>query len=82
MKLKISLEFFKKAFSEADGAPSSIRVLTAFTVVLFTLALIITQIWTLLFYSDLIVAVAVILAGVITSALGIKAYQKGKENSE
>jgi len=76
----MNLDFIKKALNDTNGTPSSMRIMTAFVVVLFTITLISTQIWTLIAYKDLVVSIALILGSVIAGALGIKAWQKGKES--
>jgi cytoskeletal protein RodZ len=73
-------EFIRKALSEDDQSPSALRLFSAWLVFVFVLVLAFGFIWVLLYHEDLILLYATILTSAIAGVLGIKVWQKGKEN--
>jgi len=76
------LEFLKQALTERSGKPSTMRISTAFASTLFIISLSFGFVYTVFSYEGLIIAYASILAGLLAGLLGIKSYQRNKENND
>jgi len=74
-------EFIRKANSEDNGNPSSMRVNTMWMVFWFVLVLSFGFVVAVFKYEGIIISFAVLLVGAVLGALGIKKSQKGKEKS-
>ena len=79
--LRKLFEFLGKANSE-NGEPSNMRVIVMYSAFLFSSGLTFTLVYVTIQHPDLILGMSAVMAGLLTSILGWKAYQKGKENSE
>jgi len=74
------IHFIKQALSEKNGKPSSLRLNSTWTSVLFTLVLAFGFVYTVFAYPQYLIEFAIILSGLIAGVLGIKSNQKGKES--
>lgn len=72
--------FLGKANSEY-GQPSNMRVIVMYSAFLFSSAITFTLIYVCVTFPDLILGMAAIVSGLLTTLFGWKAYQKGKESS-
>lgn len=73
--------FLGKALSEDNKNPSSTRIQNFVVVLILIPCIAFTMIYVTIKYESLIVAVLTAILGFITAAMGIKVWQKGKENS-
>jgi membrane protein DedA with SNARE-associated domain len=78
----MNFDFIKKALSEAENQPSSIRLFAGWAIFFFVLALTFGFIWVVLFHDELILMFAGILSALISTILGMKVWQKGKEEKD
>jgi hypothetical protein len=76
------IEFITRALSEADGHPSSIRVFGAWAIFFFVIALSFGFIYIVFTDKNLVIAFAGILSALISTILGMKVWQKGKEEKD
>jgi heme O synthase-like polyprenyltransferase len=63
-----------------NGEPSNMRVIVMYSAFLFSSALSFTMIYVTICYPNLLLGMAAIVSGLLTSILGWKAYQKSKES--
>jgi hypothetical protein len=75
-------EFIKKALSEKNGQPSSIRVFNGWALFWFVLIISFGFVFVVIAYEGLIIAYLGVIAGVVVAVLGLKVGQKWKENNE
>ena len=75
-------DFFKRALSEHNGDPSSLRINVFIVVVLFAFACTYGFVWVLIYYKELIISYLIVLMSTITAALGLKVRQKRWENGQ
>jgi hypothetical protein len=73
-------EFLEKALSEKDGTPSSIRLNIFIVVAALIPCIAFSLIWVTIFHPDLITATLEAVLLFVATVLGIKVWQKGKEN--
>ncbi len=79
--MKTFFSWLGKALSEDNGNPSSIRIIVFYAGVLWSTAVTVGIIVTIFWYRELWLAVlSLILTGLFT-LLGVKAYQKNKEQN-
>lgn len=71
--------FVAKALSETDNSPSFIRLGTFLLLILFIPALTFSFVWVTIYHPDNTIVYASLLLPTILGALGIKVWQKGKE---
>lgn len=74
------VEFIKKALSETDMTPSSLRVMSFLGFVQWSILISFGFIWVLVFYPYLVTGYLTILSGLLATVLGLKVWQRGKEN--
>jgi hypothetical protein len=74
-------QFLEKALSEKDGTPSSIRLNIFITVAALIPSTTFTLIWVVIFHPDLITTTLGSVLAFLAAVLGIKVWQKGKENN-
>lgn len=74
------IDFLGKALSETNTTPSFIRVASGWIVFLFVLVLAFGFVYTIFNHKDIIIAYAGILSALITTVIGLKVWQKDKEN--
>lgn len=75
-------EFLRKALSEDNNKPSSMRVLNLWTMFWFVLVVSFGFVYVVLFYSSLVIAYLSIISSVILGVLGLKKWQKANEKSK
>ena len=68
-----------KGLSEDNGNPSTIRIVVFYASLLWVTAIFIGILVTVFYYRELWLAVLGMILGGLFSLLGVKAYQKGKE---
>lgn len=73
--------FLGKALSEDNNHPSSARVIVLFVFIILIPCVAFTLVWVAIKYENLIAVVLASVLGFLTSIMGIKAYQKGRESS-
>lgn len=78
----MDLDFIKKALSEGDESPSSIRVFAGWAIFFFVLALTFGFVYIVITDKSLVIAYAGILSALISTILGMKVWQKGKEEKD
>lgn len=74
-------EFLQRSMSEDNGNPSAMRVNTFIVVLQFSIVLSVGFLWTIWKHPDMTLAYAGLLLSVILGVLGIKTWQKGKEET-
>ena len=77
----MSLDFIKQALSEANGNPSSMRIMVFYCVLLFATVTGLGFIKVLFSDTSIIIEYVMALLAFLAAALGIKSYQKGKETA-
>lgn len=75
-------EFIRKALSEDNGNPSSMRLNSFLVVFQFSVVMSFGFVWVIIYHPDLVLAYAGLLLSAVLGVLGIKTWQKGKENPE
>lgn len=78
----MNFDFIKKALSEGENYPSSIRLFAAWAIFFFVLALTFGFVYIVFTDKSLVIAFAGILSALITSILSLKVWQKGKEEKD
>ena len=71
--------FLQRALSEDNGNPSSMRINATWTIFLLILVIAFGFMWVVLKYEEVIIAYLAIISSLVSGVLGIKAYQKTKE---
>jgi len=74
-------EFLTKALSENDLSPSSIRLMSFLGFIQWSILISFGYVWVLIFYPYLVTSYLTVLAGLITAIIGLKVWQRGKENN-
>lgn len=77
----MSFEFLKKALSEDNGNPSSTRVNVFFSNTQWSLAITFGFIWVTVYKPELIISYLGVMAALVAGLLGLKVWQKDKEQS-
>jgi hypothetical protein len=68
-----------KAQSEDNGSPSAMRVNTTNLAIQWTTAITFISAWTAVYHPEYVLALSSMIICGILGALGVKVYQKGKE---
>ena len=77
----MAFEFLKKALSEDNGNPSSTRVNVFFSNTQWSLAITFGFIWVVIVKPELIISYLGVMAALVAGLLGLKVWQKDKEQS-
>lgn len=73
--------FLGKGLSEDNQNPSYLRIIGFYVFIILIPCVAFTLIYVVLQYENIVVAVLAAVLAFLTSVLGIKAYQKGKESA-
>lgn len=77
----MAFEFLKKALSEDNGNPSSTRVNVFFSNTQWSIAITFGFIWVTIYKPELIISYLGVMAALVAGLLGLKVWQKDKEQS-
>lgn len=77
--MNINLDFLKKALSDDQGNPSSIRINIFIGFIQWSIAITVGFIWVLRWYPYLVLGYLSVLASLVAGLVGLKVYQKKLE---
>ena len=75
-------QFLEKALSESNGEPSGMRVKVFYIVICIISVVSYGFVYVAHHYPDLIIMYLTTIVGLVAAALGIKGWQKGKEEAK
>jgi hypothetical protein len=78
--VKTALQFIADSLKDADGKPSSMRLMTFVVTILFALALTFVLVWECVTNDADVVTLAALYMATVLGALGIKKWQNDTEN--
>lgn len=74
--------FLGKMMSEDNGNPSNIRFINTYTFIVLIAVIAFGFVWTVLKWENLIILYLTAVIGFLSALLGMKVWQKGKEENE